>query len=58
MDRFPGFYDPERIGTLFYPDVGAIAADAERARLADAAGDRPRVHLLLIDMLVVPSVMP
>ena len=31
MAAFPDFYNPERIGTLFYPDVATIAADAAAA---------------------------
>jgi nicotinamidase/pyrazinamidase len=52
MARIPGFHDPARVGTLFHPDAAAIAADAEQAGLRPVAEDRPRVHLLLIDMQV------
>lgn len=52
MVQTPAFYDPERVGTLFYPDVRAIAANAERAGLAAGETDRERVLLLLIDMQV------
>ena len=52
MAQTPAFHDPERVGTLFYPDAQAIAADAERAGLPPAADDRERVLLLLIDMQV------
>jgi nicotinamidase/pyrazinamidase len=48
----PKFYDPDRIGTLFYPDIAAIAADAKAARLSSAADDQKRVHLLIVDMQV------
>jgi nicotinamidase/pyrazinamidase len=47
---FPSFYDPGRIGRLFYPDLAAIAADADRAALRPAASDRLSVQLLIIDM--------
>jgi nicotinamidase-related amidase len=52
MADFPGYYDPDRIGTLFYPDMGAIAAAAARAALPPAAGDLQNVHLVIIDMQV------
>ena len=49
---FPSFYDPKRIGTLFYPDVARIADEAGAASLTPAADDKKRVHLLIIDMQV------
>jgi len=52
MAPIPAFYNPERVGTLFYPDVESIAADAAQAGLVPAADDVPRVCLLLIDMQV------
>ena len=52
MTRFPDFYDPDRIGTLFYPDVATIAAQAELAGLAPTEGDTTKVLLLIIDMQV------
>ncbi len=52
MTQFPAFYDPNRIGTLFHPDVAAIAADAVAAGLQAAAEDKKKVHLVLIDMQV------
>ncbi len=52
MTPFPAFYDPSRIGTLFYPDTAAIARAADEAGLAPAAADAPRVHLLIVDMQV------
>ena len=52
MDDFPDFYRPERIGTLFYPDMQAVAAAAAAADLSPAAADRRRIHLLIIDMQV------
>lgn len=52
MAKQPAFYRPERIGTLFYPDQGGIAAEAEHAGLKPAATDDPRVLLLIIDMQV------
>ncbi len=52
MHSFPTFYDPARIGTLFYPDVGAIASEAGGAGLAPAASDQHKTHLVIIDMQV------
>lgn len=52
MAQIPSFYDPQRIGTLFYPDVGRIAAEAAAAGLPPAIQDAQDVHLLLIDMQV------
>jgi len=52
MVEFPQFYDPGRIGTLFYPDVARIAAEAAAANLPPAAQDQQDVHLMLIDMQV------
>lgn len=52
MSNFPSFYEPKRIGTLFYPDVAAIAVAAASADLPPAAEDRQKVHLLIVDMQV------
>ena len=52
MSDFPEFYRPERIGTLFYPDMAAVAAAAAAADLSPAAADSRRVHLLIVDMQV------
>lgn len=52
MNNFPSFYDPQRIGTLFYPDVATIANDAAQANLKPAAEDKENVHLVIIDMQV------
>jgi len=52
MANFPKFYDPARIGTLFYPDVAAIAAEAASAGLSPADDDPEDVHLVIIDMQV------
>jgi len=52
MASFPGFYDPHRIGTLFYPDAATIAAQAEAAGLEPAAQDTRQVMLLVVDMQV------
>ena len=52
MAQFPSFYDPDRIGNLFYPDMEAIATDAEKANLTPASQDKQNVHLVVIDMQV------
>jgi len=52
MNAFPAFYDPNRIGTLFYPDGAAIAADASAANLPAAIADKKKIHLVIIDMQI------
>lgn len=52
MHQFPGFYDPARVGTLFYPDSARIAVEAQVAHLPPAAADTAKVHLVLIDMQI------
>jgi nicotinamidase-related amidase len=52
MTQLPSFFDPSRIGTLFYPDMATIAAEAASAGLEAAAQDRRKVHLVIIDMQV------
>ena len=52
MATVPPFYNPDRIGTLFYPDLAAIAAAAEASGLAPAASDAVSVQLLVIDMQI------
>ena len=52
MASFPAFYDPNRIGTLFHPDVAAIAAEAASAGLPAAAQDKRHIHLMIIDMQI------
>lgn len=52
MTQFPAFYDPKRIGTLFYPEMNRIADAAAAANLPAAATDRTNVHLVLIDMQI------
>lgn len=52
MNNFPAFYNPEQIGSLFYPDLAQIARDAEDAGLPSTREDRPKVHLVIIDMQV------
>ena len=52
MADFPDFYDPNRIGKLFYPDASTIAAQAESAGLPPAERDGVKLLLLIIDMQV------
>ncbi len=52
MKNFPSFYDPSRIGCLFYPDMGKIGADAAAANLTPAVADKFNTHLVIIDMQV------
>lgn len=52
MPSFPSFYDPRRIGSLYHPDLAAIAADAGQAGLAPAANDALSVQCVLIDMQI------
>lgn len=49
---FPDFYDVERIGTLFYPDMGRIARAAREVGLSPAGADSHTTHLVLIDMQI------
>lgn len=52
MTPFPTFYQPQRIGTLFYPDYAAIAAEAATTNLPPATEDKQNIHLVIIDMQV------
>lgn len=52
MANFPASYDPNRIGTLFYPDVATLAGDAIKANLPPASEDQTKNHLLIVDMQV------
>ena len=52
MTRPPPSYAPSRIGTLFYPDLVALASEAAQADLPAASEDPTRTHLLVIDMQV------
>ncbi len=52
MKNHPKFYNPDRIGTLFYPDVTAIAAEAEASRLSPSETDEEKILLMIIDMQV------
>jgi len=52
MIHFPDFYDPERVGELFYPVMAHIEDDAQAANLPPASTDAQNVHLVIIDMQV------
>jgi nicotinamidase-related amidase len=52
MTKFPSFYNPNRIGTLFYPDYAGIAAEAATTNLRPASEDKQNIHLVIIDMQV------
>ena len=45
-------FDPALVGTLFKPDLGRVAREAEAARLAPAAHDVDPVALLLVDFQI------
>lgn len=49
---YPNFYQPNQIGTLFYPEMGEITAAAAAADLPPAASDSHNTLLLLIDMQI------
>jgi nicotinamidase/pyrazinamidase len=49
---FPQFYDARKIGTLYKPDLGAVALAAERARLTPAQHDKSPTALLLVDFQI------
>ena len=50
--EFPPTYDPRRIGTLYQPDLWAVAKAAEAAKLASAALDTKAYALLLVDFQI------
>lgn len=52
MNNFPDFYDPDRVGTLFYPDMAQIAEAARDANLPPASLNNKQVHLVIIDMQI------
>ncbi len=52
MTSFPDYYNPQRIGTFFYPQTAAIAKEAVAAGLPTASDDGFRIALLLVDMQV------
>jgi nicotinamidase/pyrazinamidase len=52
MNAIPPFYDPQRVGSLFYPELAAIADHAAAAGLSPATDDKRQIHLLIIDMQI------
>lgn len=52
MATIPSFYDPRRIGSLYYPDMAAIATAAGQANLKPATTDQHNTHLVIIDMQI------
>lgn len=52
MTNFPGFYQPQRVGTLFKPDVTGAVAAGRALGLPPAKQDAQRIALLLVDVQV------
>ena len=52
MNDLPSFYDPQRIGTLFYPNMAAISAAASATTFAPASSNDPNILLVIVDMQV------
>jgi nicotinamidase-related amidase len=52
MAKQPKYYNPERIGTLFYPDTLTISKQAETADLRTAEEDKKKLLLILVDMQI------
>jgi len=50
--NYPDFYNPERGGTLYQPDIAAVIDEGLRTQCNPAKDDDPRVLLLLIDAQV------
>lgn len=49
---FPDFYNPNKVGDLFRPDVTAATLEGQAARMAPSSSDQTRVLLLLVDVQV------
>lgn len=52
MKTLPSVYNPSRIGTLYHPDMAAIATAAASAGIAPATEDKEKIHLVIIDMQI------
>jgi nicotinamidase/pyrazinamidase len=52
VDKLPEFYEPNRVGKIFYPDKAVIAAQAAKAKLPPAAASRLKIKLLIVDMQI------
>lgn len=50
--RHPDFYHPERVGTVYRPNISAVMETARSADVPPADEDRQRLLLLLIDAQV------
>lgn len=48
----PGFYNPERVGTLYAPDLQRVAAEAAGTALVPAGRDLKKTALVLIDFQI------
>ncbi|MFO0658584.1 MAG: hypothetical protein U0165_01940 [Polyangiaceae bacterium] len=48
-NAIPSFFDPNKVGTLFAPDVATAASSGQRARLPAASRDSRKIALVLID---------
>lgn len=49
MISYPDFYDPERVGTLYAPNTGAVMTAGAQTGLSPAEQDQRHVMLLLVD---------
>lgn len=48
----PSFYQPNKVGTLYKPDLYAVAREAEARKLAPAQHDKAPYALLLVDFQI------
>lgn len=49
---FPKHYEAKKVGTLYQPDLGAVAREAEHAGCTPAAHDKQPYALLLVDFQI------
>ncbi|MBN1122010.1 MAG: nicotinamidase [Anaerolineae bacterium] len=49
MMNIPAFYNPEKVGTLYLPDIASATAAGRQANCSPAAEDDQKVLLLLVD---------
>ncbi len=52
MTGYPAFYQPEKVGLLYRPDVVAAVTSGQQAGLTPAEDDQKRIILLLVDSQV------
>jgi nicotinamidase-related amidase len=50
--NLPRFYDPNKVGTLYKPDLWSVAVEAEQAKLPPAQHDTAAYALLLVDFQI------